>query len=61
VGAGLNELLGNQVARSEAHVTTNIGLLGGLGVTTAELEIQAKRLMPDVVEPFATRLLSESS
>ncbi|MEO8901602.1 MAG: hypothetical protein ABI627_08755 [Polyangiaceae bacterium] len=58
VGAGLNELLGSQLALREAHVTTNIGLLGGLGVTTAQLEIQGRRLMQDVIEPFAARLVS---
>lgn len=53
VGDGLVELLNDQTALSEAHQTTEIGLLNGLGVTTPMLKATGERLLVDVIEPLA--------
>ena len=52
LGAGLEQLLGNNEAMEQAHQTTDIGLLGGLNVTVAQLRAVGHRLLQDVVEPL---------
>ena len=56
-GNGLARLLGDDRALAEAHLTADIGLLGGLGVTERQLRIAGQRLMADVIEPFTTRFI----
>ena len=53
VGDGLRELLEDVAALEEAHQTTDVGLLNGLGVTAEMLKATGERLIVDVVEPLS--------
>lgn len=54
-GDGLRELLDDENALDQAHHTTSVGLLSGLGVTKAQLAIVGRRLVVDVVDPLRER------
>lgn len=52
-GDGLRELLDDAAALDEAHQTTDVGVLNGMGITTENLRVTGTRLMQDVIEPVA--------
>jgi hypothetical protein len=56
LGRGLKELLGDSNALNEAHRTTDIGLLSGMGVTPEMLQASAERLLFDVIDPLAQEM-----
>jgi hypothetical protein len=51
LGNGLGELLHDQNALEEARMTTDIGILNGMDVSTEQLQAIGERLMLDVIEP----------
>jgi hypothetical protein len=51
-GMGLKELLSDDGALREAHITTEIGLLNGRSVTVENLRATANRLLHDVIDPL---------
>lgn len=52
LGAGLEELLGDENALEDARKTTDIGLLNGMDVSTEMLRATGKRLLQDVIIPL---------
>jgi hypothetical protein len=53
LGDGLTELLGDDNALEDAHKTTSVGLLSGMGVTPTMLRASGERLLADVIDPLA--------
>lgn len=51
VGSGLRALVANDERFDEAHHTCNVGLLGGKGVTLAQLHATARQFIALVVQP----------
>jgi len=49
VGSGLRALLDNRVVLEEARITTEVGLLNRLNVTTEMLRVTGERLLVDVI------------
>ena len=54
LGSGLQELLDDRNAMEDARVTTDIGLLNGMSVSTNQLQAIGRRLLADVVTPLRT-------
>jgi len=53
VGDGLRELLDDAAALDESRQTTEVGLLNGMGITSAMLKVTGERLLQDVIDPLA--------
>jgi hypothetical protein len=54
-GTGLGTLLDDDAAFEEAHFTTTVGLLSGLGVTQPNLRAVSEQLKEDLLIPVALR------
>jgi len=60
LGEGLRELINDQDALSDAHKTTDIGLLSGMNISRENLIAAGARLLSDVIEPVRHSLLDQN-